>query len=180
MVLSLINHHQNKEGNMKSFKINNIVDNGLVAALYVTISLITYPLSFGMVQFRVAEILMLLCFFRNDFAIGLVFGCVITNIASFSPLDILFGSLATLLSCLVIMFSKHLFLAMLAPIVFNAFIIGLELHYLLGEPMWMAIGFVALGEAVVMVVGYIIFMFLKRNKNFMSIIKANQNLDFKI
>ena len=165
---------------MKGFKIKNIADNGLVAALYVAISLITYPLSFGMIQFRVAEILVLLCFFRKDFVIGLFIGCLVTNIASFSPLDILFGSLATLLSCLVIMFSHHLIIAAIAPIVFNAFIIGIELHFLLGEPLWLAIGFVALGEAAVMVLGYIIFQVLKKNKMFMAVIKANQNLDFKI
>lgn len=165
---------------MKGFKIKNIADNGLVAALYVAISLITYPLSFGMIQFRVAEILVLLCFFRKDFAIGLFIGCLVTNIASFSPLDILFGSLATLLSCLVIMFSRHLIIAAIAPIIFNAFIIGIELHFLLGEPLWLAIGFVALGEAAVMVLGYIVFQLLKKNKMFMTVIKANQNLDFKI
>lgn len=165
---------------MKSFKLANIVDNGFIAALYVTLSLITYPLSFGMVQFRVAEMLMLLCFFRKDFAIGLIIGCAITNIASFSPLDILFGTLATALSCLVIMFSKQLLVAAIAPIVFNAVIIGLELHFLLEEPLWVAMGFVALGEFVVMIVGYIVFFALRKNKKLFELMKANQNLDFKI
>lgn len=165
---------------MKGFKIKYLTDNGLIAALYVTISLLTYPLSFGMIQFRVAEALMLLCFFRKDFSIGLIIGCLITNIASFSPLDMLFGTGATILSCLVIMFSKYLFVAALAPIIFNAFIIGFELNWLLGEPLWLAIGFVALGEAVVMAFGYFLFMVLKRNKVFFEFIHANQNLDFKI
>lgn len=165
---------------MKSFKLSHVVDNGLIAALYVTLSLITYPLSFGMIQFRFAEILMLLCFFRKDFAIGLILGCAITNIASFSPLDILFGTLATGLSCIAIMFLKHLIIAAIMPIIFNAIIIGLELHYLLEEPLFVAIGFVALGEFVVMAVGYLIFMLLKKNRKIFELMKANQNLDFKI
>jgi uncharacterized membrane protein len=165
---------------MKSFKTNIIVDNAIVIALYVTLTLITYPISFGPIQFRFAEMLILLCFFRKDFALGLTLGCMITNVASFSPFDILFGALATLLSCLVIMFSKHLIVALFPPVIFNAFIIGLELHLILGEPLWFTIGTIAIGEAVVMVCGYVLFMILKKRKWFFDFIKANQNLDFKI
>lgn len=165
---------------MKNLRTNLIVDNAILIALYVTLSLITYPISFGPIQFRFAEILILLVFFRKDFTIGLVLGCAIVNIASFSPFDIIFGSLATLLSCVVLMFSKHLIIGMLAPIVFNAFIIGFELNIIVGEPLWFTIGSIAIGEAVVMVCGYILFMVLKRRKSFFTFIKANQNLDFKI
>lgn len=165
---------------MKSFKINVMVDNAILIALYVALSLVTYPISFGPIQFRFAEILVLLCFFRKDFALGLTLGCMITNFASFSPFDILFGTIATLLSCVVIMFSKHLIIGITAPIIFNAFIIGAELHFILGEPLWFTIGTIALGEAVVMIVGYIFFMVMKKRKKFLTFIKANQNLDFKI
>lgn len=165
---------------MKSFKINIIVDNAILIALYVALSLITYPISFGPIQFRFAEILVLLCFFRKDFAVGLTLGCALANLGSFSPFDILFGSLATLLSCFVIMFSKHLIIGITAPVIFNAFIVGFELHFLMGEPLWFTIGTVALGEGVVMIIGYIFFMLMKKRKNFLSFIKANQNLDFKI
>lgn len=165
---------------MKSFKINTIVDNAIIIALYVTLSLITYPISFGPIQFRFAEILVLLCFFRKDYCIGLVLGCAIVNIASFSPFDILFGSLATLLSCLVLMFSKQLIVGILAPIIFNSFIVGLELNIILGEPLWFTIGTIAIGEAAVMILGYIFFMLMKKRPNFLTFIKANQNLDFKI
>lgn len=165
---------------MKSFKINTIVDNAIIIALYVTLSLITYPISFGPIQFRFAEILVLLCFFRKDYCIGLVLGCAIVNIASFSPFDILFGSLATLLSCLVLMFSKQLIVGILAPIIFNSFIVGLELNIILGEPLWFTIGTIAIGEAAVMILGYIFFMLMKKRPKFLTFIKANQNLDFKI
>jgi uncharacterized membrane protein len=164
---------------VKSFKTNIIVDNAIIIALYVALTLITYPISFGPIQFRFAEILVLLCFFRKDYAIGLTLGCVITNIASFSPFDMLFGSLATLLSCLVLMFSKHLLIGMIAPIVFNSFIVGFELYFLLGEPLWFTIGTIAIGEATVIILGYIFFMIMKRRKKFLTFIKANQNLDYK-
>ena len=49
-----------------SNNIRRIVMNAAVAALYVVLTLVSYPLAFEAVQFRIAEMLMLLCFFRKD------------------------------------------------------------------------------------------------------------------
>ena len=161
-------------------KTSDIAANSLIAAIYVVLTLITYPISFLGLQFRFAEILVLLCFFRKDYAIGLVLGCAIANIPSaIGIVDVGFGSLATLIACIGIMFSPRLAIACLFPIVSNAFIVGFELWKFLGEPFWMSTGLVALGETVVMVVGYILFMILKRRPRFFDWIRAKQNIAFK-
>ena len=165
--------------NNKSELIHEMVFNALLAALYVVFTVVVTPLSYGAVQFRISELFVLFCFFNKKYVIGLTLGCLIAN--CFSPtaaLDIPMGTAATLLACLCIMFCKHMLLAIVFPIVFNAFIVGWEL-YIFGEPFWFSVGFVALGEAAIMVISYIIMMILKNNKGFLKAIKANQNLEVK-
>lgn len=152
----------------------------MIAALYVVLTLITYPISFLGVQFRFAELLVLLCFFRKDYIIGLSVGTAIVNFTSpIGVLDVAFGTLATIVACLGIMFSKQLAIACLFPIISNAFIVGFELWKFLGEPFWISTGLVAIGETTVMVVAYILYMVLRRKNSFFNLVNAKQNLDFK-
>lgn len=163
-------------------KINTrvIVSNSMVAALYVVLTLITYPFSFLGIQFRIAEFLVLLCFFRKDYTIGLVIGCAIANLASsIGVVDVGFGSLATLIACLGIMFSKRLAIAIIFPIVSNAFIVGFELYMFLGEPFWLSTAQVAIGETAVMIVSYIFYMIMRKRPTFYELINAKQNIEFK-
>lgn len=160
--------------------IKDIVSNSLIAAIYVVLTMVTYPFSYLGIQFRVAEIMVLLCFFRKDYAFGLVIGCAIANLPSAIGLvDVGFGSLATLIACLGIMFMKNLGIACLFPVVSNAFIVGFELYQFLGLPFWISVAEVAIGEFAVMVVGYVFFMIMKRRKGFFENIRANQNIAFK-
>lgn len=160
--------------------VKDIAYNGIIAALYVILTLVTYPISFLGIQFRIAEILILLCFFRKDYCIGLTIGCFISNLFSqIGLIDAAFGTAATLLSCILIMFSKHLAIAVIFPIVFNAFIVGTELYLFVEAEFWISVGYVAIGEAVVMIVGYIIFMIFKKKSSFHKLIRSTQNVDFK-
>lgn len=159
--------------------VQSIAYNGILAALYVVLTLATYNISFLALQFRVAELLMLLCFFRKDSLIGLTIGCFIANLFSFSAWDLLFGTMATVLAGIVMIFSKHLLFAIFMPVLFNGFIVAFELNWLLCEPFWISVLSVSLGELTVMLVGYIFFMIIKRRKGFFEAIGLNQNLDFK-
>ena len=161
-------------------KIKMITTNGFIAALYVVFTLAIAPFAFGQIQFRITEVLVLICFFRKDYAFGLTIGCAIANIFSeMGIVDVAFGSLATLLACLGIMFSKHLVVAIFFPIIANAFIVGAELYFVLGLPFWINVLYVGIGEFGVMVIGYVAFMLLKRSSRFMDLIGATQNREFK-
>ena len=158
--------------------IQEICINGLIAALYVAFTVALAPVSYGPVQFRFSEVLVLMCFFNKKYSVGLTLGCLIANI--FSPtavLDIPFGTLATLIACIGIMFSKHLAIALVFPVVVNAFIIAGELS-LFGEPFWFSVLTIAAGELIVMIVGYVTVM-ITRSPSFYKVIKANQNTEFK-
>lgn len=166
---------------MKKDIVKTITRNAVVAAIYFLLTFASTPIAFGQVQFRIAEALILLCFFRRDFTIGLTLGCLCANcLSTLGPWDILIGTLATLISCIGVSFCKHLLVASLIPVVINAFAIGAELHFILEINLWLGVGFVALGEFIsVTVLGYMLFLLLRRNKPFMDVIGANRNLDFK-
>ena len=167
------------ETKKRKFDEKDIVQNGLLAALYCVLTYVMAPISFGAIQFRLSEILVLACFFDKKKIIGLTLGCFLANLISpLGLMDIGFGTLATFLACLGIIFSKHLIVAIIFPVIANGIIVGFEL-YLIGEPLWLSMGTVALGELGVMIIGYIIFMLLKRNKHFFKIVRATQNTDFK-
>lgn len=157
--------------------IQEISFNVLIVAAYVVLTVLISPLSYGSIQFRFSEILVLFCFFNKRYGIGLTLGCLIANI--FSPtasLDILFGTIATALACLCIMFSKHLILAIWYPVIFNGFIIAWELTFF-DVPYWMSVLTISLGELAVMIIGYIFFTSIRQSKGFLRAIKANQNID---
>lgn len=181
--MSLPNHSKNKEERILKLSIKDIASNGIIAALYAVLTLITYQFSYGPIQFRIAEIMVLLCFFRKDYVIGLTIGCLVANLfSSVSIFDIVFGTLATLISCLLIAYSKILLVSLVYPIVSNGLIVGLMLYLFVDSSVsfWFYAGTVALGELAVMIAGYILFMFLRKQETFMKLIRANQNLAFKL
>ena len=74
----------------------------IIAALYAVLTVVTAPISYGAVQFRIAECLCILAFFFDEAVVGLTIGCVIANL--FSPssmLDVVLGSAATFVACLL-------------------------------------------------------------------------------
>jgi len=165
---------------MKDKSIKLIAFNGVLAALYVVLTLISYPISFLMIQFRVAEILLVIVFFKKDSIIGLTIGTFLANLfSSIGMWDCLFGTLATLISCLLIMLCKHLLFVIFIPTLINAFAIGLELNLIMKEPFWVSFGFVALGEIVVLTIAYFICLILKKKGVIKKYLPNSSNLDFK-
>lgn len=178
--------------------VDMLARNAVVAALYVVLTSISVYTSFGMVQFRISELLNLLVFFNPLYAIGLTLGCLLSNLVGFAygvtvAWDILIGTSATLVACLLMIPFRQMFLASLMPCVVNGVVVGLEIYYLFpiltpstGEaaadltPLWVDMGWVFLGEFVVIsVVGYILFFVLgKKYPPILKIIGATKNQNF--
>lgn len=165
---------------MRNKVVLTITFNAVVAAIYFLLTFISSPFAFLGVQIRIAEALVLLCFFRRDFTYGLTLGCFLANLMS--PLgiwDVVFGTAATLVSCLAVSFMKQLAISTLIPVAINAFIVGAELHFLYEEPFWINVGLVAAGEFIaVSIVGYLVFFFIGKRPGFQRLIGANMNQDF--
>ena len=98
----------------------------VIAALYAALTLMVYPIAFGSVQFRVSEALTILPFFMPEAIIGLFVGCIISNLLSpnIVLLDVVFGSLASLLAAYLTYRMPKKWLAPLPPVIVNAVVIG--------------------------------------------------------
>lgn len=167
---------------MSKFNAHKIATIGVVAAIYVVVTIVGADLSYGPIQFRVAEALMLLCFFNKDYIFSLTIGCFIANIFSTVGLiDTVVGTSATLISAIMIyLFRKEdntarLVICSLFPVIANGLLVGAELNLVLKLPFWLSVGEVAFGEFVcVTVLGVIVFRLLSKNKGFMKLIMAEQ------
>lgn len=96
---------------MKNYTVRDYVHIALVAALYVVLT-ITPPLnaiSYGMYQFRVAEMMNFLAFFNKKYIIAVTLGCMIANFYSFGLIDVFVGGGSTLLFVTlgVLLFKKY-------------------------------------------------------------------------
>ncbi len=163
---------------MKSrFSVQRMTRIAVVAAAYVALTLLLSFFAYGDIQFRVSEMLMLLCFFNPDYGIALSIGCVISNCFSpFAVLDVPVGTAATVLAACLMWKSRRLWVASLYPVLCNAVLVGLELSVIYGLPMLATMGSVAIGEfTVVTVVGLPVFSLLRRNPVFMRAIQARDH-----
>ncbi len=121
-------------------KSKYLVHGGVIASLYISLTLFTMPISYGVMQVRIAEALTVLPAFTPAAIPGLFVGCLISNILGPNGVvDIVFGSLATLLAAIATYKVGHSdFLVPLPPVLLNGIIIG---------SMWSCILWVGLGEA---------------------------------
>ena len=151
-----------------------LVRSGVIAALYVVLTLIFQPISFGAIQFRVSEALTLLPILTLDAVPGLFVGCLLANILGGGVwFDVVLGSVATLLAALCTYRTrKDPWLAAIFPTVFNGLIVGPVVYFAYvrapGAPVSIPtllfnMGTVAFGELVVCyVLGMIMLFALKK------------------
>ena len=121
---------------MHNPKTLRLTTSAIIAAAYAALTIALAPISYGAIQFRVSEVLTILPFFIPSSVLGLLIGCIIANLYPGSVIDIVFGSLATLLAGLLTArfgkkgnTAKNRLLACLMPVVFNAVIVGAVLTW---------------------------------------------------
>lgn len=157
----------------------------LIATLYFCVSVApgVSALSYGQIQLRIAEALMLLCLRSPSAVFGVSVGCFLANL--FSPFgvnvfDLVFGTAATIFAALVTyslknVFQKskfHIFLSPLPTIIFNALIVGSYLPFVTmgsfspGVALF-CMATVALGEIGVLYLIGIPLYWIVKNKNIM-------------
>ena len=136
----------------ESTAVNFIVKGAVIAALYVVLTLIFAPISFGVMQIRVAEMLTILPMFTPAAIPGLFIGCNLANLlAGASIWDIVFGSIATLIGAAGgYVLRSNRWLVPIPTIVSNTVFIPLVLRYAYGSnlPLLLIAGSVAVGEVI--------------------------------
>ena len=160
---------------MKKNYTRFIVYAAVIAALYAVLTHlqnILLPGSASMaIQMRISEALCVLAFFTPAAIPGLSIGCLVFNLtfAGTLPLDFLVGTLATYLAAQGMWLTRNRtvkgypLLGMLLPALSNAILVGWELSVYIGGAFWLNAVYVAIGEAVVLLVlGTALYYGLKR------------------
>ena len=105
----------------------------MIAALYVVLTLAANALGLAnyAIQVRFSEALTILPYFTPAAVPGLFVGCILSNLLTGClPLDVIFGSLATLLGAFgTYLLRKHKWLAPVPPIIANVLIVPFVLAY---------------------------------------------------
>ena len=144
-----------------------LVQAAAIAAVYVVLTMVFAPISFGEIQVRISEALTILPFFTPAAIPGLFVGCLVGNILGGAILpDIIFGSLATLIGAVISWFvRKNRYLVPIPPIVSNTLIIPFVLRfgYGINLPIPMMMLTVGIGEVVSCgVIGLILLFALEK------------------
>lgn len=167
---------------MKTKNVHFMTQAAVIAAIYVILTFLanTLGLASGVIQVRLSEMLTVLPYFTTAAIPGVTIGCLISNILTgCSLLDIVFGTLATLLGALgSYWLRKHKFLVPIPPIVANIIIVPWVLRISYGVPdaipyMMLTVG---IGEIISCgVLGTILLIALNKYKHIIFHTSLNQN-----
>lgn len=164
------------------FDTRRLVLCAAVAAVYTVMSYFgsIFGLTYGPIQCRFAEALCVLPFFFPETVWGLFTGCVLTNLMSaYGPIDVVFGSLATLLAGLATARMRNWRLAPLPPVLANGIIIGAVISWMetgASKAFWAAFAYngisVAVGEALACYgLGTVLLHYLPKSKYFSAMMR---------
>lgn len=118
-----------------------LVRAGVIAALYVVLSLAILPLASGAIQLRLSEALTILPVLFSEAVPAVFVGCLVVNLISGAPApDIILGSAITLVAAILTCvlskriknISAKLFVGGIFPVVLNAFLLPLIWQFYIG------------------------------------------------
>lgn len=120
---------------MRNKRVLFLVQAAMIAAVYVVLTFVFAPFSFGEVQIRISEALTILPVLTPAAVPGLFVGCLLGNFLGGALLpDVIFGSLATLTGAVFtrLLRRRSRFLAPVPPILANLLIVPFVLRYAYG------------------------------------------------
>ena len=156
---------------MKKQSTQFLAEAAVTGAIYVVLTLLFAPLSYGEIQIRFSEALTILPFFTPAAIPGLFVGCIIANLFGGTiPVDIIFGSIATLIGAIFTYKLRNCnrLLSPIPPIVSNAVIVPFvrRFGYGVNLPIPLMMLTVGIGEVVSCgVIGLILQTALLKYKN---------------
>ena len=150
--------------------IVSLAKTAIVAAIYVVMTLMLSPLSFGIVQVRFSEMLNYTALFNRRYVWAVTLGVFLANLASPTALlDVPVGTLGTLVFIVISRWAAKFvhqkwakFAIMGVLFAFSMFTVAGELTIMSKAPFWASYATIALGEAVSMAVGGVVMMVLTR------------------
>ncbi len=142
---------------MKQRKTQFLTEAAVIAAIYTVLVLIFQSISYGPIQFRIAEVLTILPYFTPAAIPGVTIGCFLSAIFTGAyVLDMIFGSLATLIAALLsYSLRRYKYLVPIPPIVVNALVIPWVLKAAYGEAQPVPLMMLSIGASELIAVGII-------------------------
>lgn len=142
----------------------------LIAAIYATLTILLGSISYGPVQFRIAEALTILPALTPAGIPGLFVGCLVANILGpYGLIDMVLGGGATLIAAILsYQLRKRPILVPLPPVLVNAVVIGMMLYYVYAVPMSLLACMAAVGFGQLVTcygIGYPLLKILGRYEN---------------
>ncbi len=167
---------------MRNKKTLFITQAALIAALYVVLVYVFKPISFSYIQVRIAEALTILPYFTPVAIPGITIGCFLGNLLTGSDmLDVVFGSLATLIGALgSYKLRKHKFLVPLPPILANTIVIPWVLRFAYGEALPIPFMMLTVGIGEVLSCGVLGILLLYGLDKYKGIIFQTNNNSSKV
>jgi uncharacterized membrane protein len=156
---------EEKGGNGQEKTLRRIVRAGVIASAYIGLTYALAPISFGQLQFRVAEALTVLPILYPEAVPALFVGCFLANfIGPYGIFDIVLGSLTTLLAAILTRAFRKSPIAYVWPIALNAIIVGAYLSFLTGTKASYPVFVISIGisqAGVVLLIGIPLVRFLR-------------------
>lgn len=130
---------------------------GMIAALYVVLVLVEIPLgqlAYGPIQVRIAEALVLLPLVESAAIPGVFVGCLIANLiltfaSGYGLIDVIGGSLVTLISAYLTSKMPNKILGILPPVILNALIVSIWVSSFFPEmTYWAVAAGIGVGELI--------------------------------
>ena len=129
-----------------------ITQSAAIAAIYVVLTVVFAPISFGAMQVRIAEMMTIMPLFTSAAIPGLFLGCILGNLLGGAiVVDVVFGSIATLIGAAAgYLLRSNRWLVPIPAIISNAVIVPFVLRYGYGVEMslWLMALYVAVGEII--------------------------------
>lgn len=143
-------------GSKQSNSLYTMVYGAVIGAIYVVLTMVFAPISFGPIQFRISEILCILPFFTPAAIPGLFIGCLLSNLlCGAAALDVIFGSIVTLIGAIGSYYlgKSSKWLVCVPPILSNMIIIPWVLRYAYGSADLISFAMVTVGIGELLAVG---------------------------
>lgn len=155
---------------MRNKNVTFLTQAAMIAAIYVVLTYVFAPFSFGEVQVRISEALSILPLFTPAAVPGLFIGCLIGNILGGAILpDIILGSIATLIGAVgtYLLRTQRPVFGAIPPIAANTVIVPMVLRFAYGInlPIPFMMLTVGIGEVISCgILGLILYSALNRYK----------------
>ncbi|MDD3307024.1 MAG: QueT transporter family protein [Acetobacterium sp.] len=158
---------------MQKISVLFVTQAAVIAALYVVLTFVSSSLGLasGEIQIRLSEMLVILPAFTPAAIPGLFLGCLLSNLLTgCTVIDIIFGSLATLVAAIIsyqLRNHKYPLLVTIPPVVTNMIVVPFILKFSYGVPLPIPVmmATVGIGEVISCVVlGSVLYFALDKRR----------------